>query len=130
MSPLVVLADVVEAEQVGVLEVEALADAAELDVEIAADQLQGDFLAGVADGVVDLAEAALADAALDRVALQRPRAAGVSELAQGGTRLGRVLRLRGMQVHRILTYYFYSSRWLVHLSTNPELAAGTVKMVA
>ncbi len=55
-----------------VLEVEALADAAQLDVEVAADQLEGDFLAAVADGVVDLAEAAAADAALDRVAVQGP----------------------------------------------------------
>ena len=61
------------------LQVEALADAAEFDVEVAADQLEGDFLAGVADGEVDLAEPALADAALDRVALQRAGAAGVEE---------------------------------------------------
>ena len=70
VSPLSSLADVVEGQQVGVLQVEALADAAEFDVEVAADQLQGDFLAGVAGGVVDFAEAALADAALDRIALQ------------------------------------------------------------
>ena len=61
------------------LQVQALVDAAELDVQVAADQLQRDFLAGVAQGVVDFAEAALADAALDGVALQRPRAAGIEE---------------------------------------------------
>ncbi len=48
------------------LEVEALPHAAEFDIEIAADELQGDFLAGVAGGVVDFAEAAAAHAALDR----------------------------------------------------------------
>ena len=66
-------------DQVRVLQVEALRDAAELDVEIAANQLERDFLAGVAGGEVDLAEAAAPDAALDRVAFQRPRAAGVGE---------------------------------------------------
>ena len=44
------------------LQVQALADAAELDVEVAADQLQRDFLAGVADGEIDFAEPAMADA--------------------------------------------------------------------
>ena len=67
-----VLADVVEAEQVGMLEVEALPHAAEFGIEIAADELQGDFLAGVAGGVVDFAEAAAAHAALDGIAAQRP----------------------------------------------------------
>ena len=62
----IVLADVVEAQQIGMLEVEALPHAAEFGIEIAADELQGDFLAGVAGGVVDFAEAAAAHAALDR----------------------------------------------------------------
>ena len=68
---LIVVADVVEVDQVRVLEVEALADAAQLDVEVPLDVLEGDFLAGVADGEIDLAEAAAADAALDGVAFQR-----------------------------------------------------------
>ena len=76
------------------LEVEALADAAEFDVEVAADQLQRDFLAGVADGEVDFAEAALADAALDRVAGQRTVAAGVDESPRhGGRRTGPLLAI-------------------------------------
>ncbi len=50
------------------LQVQALGDAAEFDIQIAADQLERDFLAGVAGGEIDLAEAAAADAALDRVA--------------------------------------------------------------
>ena len=86
-------ADVVEGDQVGVLQVEALRDAAELDVEIAADQLERDFLAGVAGGEVDFAEAAAADAALDRVALQRPRAAGVREFHRRGPRPLRLFKL-------------------------------------
>ena len=57
---LLVLADVVQGEQVGMLEIQAVRDAAQLDVEIAADQLQRHFLAGVADGEIDLAEAAAA----------------------------------------------------------------------
>jgi len=40
------------------LQIEALPHAAELDVEIAADELEGDFLAGVAGGEIDFAEAA------------------------------------------------------------------------
>ena len=75
----IVLADVVQAQQVGVLEVEALPHAAEFGIEIAADELQGDFLAGVAGGVVDLAEAAAAHAALDDIAAQRPATAGIQE---------------------------------------------------
>ena len=39
------------------LQVQALGDAAHLDVEIALNALQGDFLAGVAGGEVDFAEA-------------------------------------------------------------------------
>ena len=85
-SPIVVGADVVEGDQVRVLEVQALRDAAQLDVEVAADELERDFLAGVAGGEVDLAEAAAADAALDRVAVQRPRAAGIGEFHRRGTR--------------------------------------------
>ena len=71
-SPISSCADVVQGDQVGVLQVQALRDAAELDVQVAADELEGDFLAGVAGGEIDLAEAAAADAALDGVAFQRP----------------------------------------------------------
>ena len=64
-------ADVVQADQIGVLQVEALRDAAELDFQIAANQLERDFFAGVAGGEIDFAKSAASDAALDRVALQR-----------------------------------------------------------
>src|SRR5262249_42354419 len=71
---------VVQGDEVGVLQVEALGDAAELDVGVPArHQLQRHLLAAVADPVVDLAEAAAADAALDRVAVQRPLSRTVGE---------------------------------------------------
>ncbi len=53
------------------LEVEALRDAAQLDVEVLLEQLEGDFLARVGQGVIDLAEAAAMDGPLDRVAVER-----------------------------------------------------------
>ena len=59
-------------EQVRALQVHALHDPALLDVEIAKDQLECDFLTGIGRGVVDLAEAAAADGPLDRIAVQRP----------------------------------------------------------
>ena len=68
LSSLIVLANVEQAEQIRMLEVQALRNAAQLDFQIAANQLQRDFLAGVAQGVINLAEPAAADAALDRVA--------------------------------------------------------------
>ena len=60
-----------DGQQVRAFQVHALANAAALDVEVAEDQLEGDFLAGVGRGVVDLAEASAADGALDRVAVKR-----------------------------------------------------------
>ena len=79
---LVVLADVVDVQQIGVFQVEALAYAAQFDVEVAADQFQRDFLAGVAGGVIDFAEAALAHAPADGEAGQRARAGGIEEPAR------------------------------------------------
>ena len=81
-----VRANVVEGDQVGVLQIEALRDAAELDFQVAANELERDFLAGVARGEIDLAEPAAADAAFDRVAIQRPRAAGIGKLHRRGPR--------------------------------------------
>ena len=69
---LVVLPHVVQREQIRMLQVQALRDAAEFDIQVAANQLQRDFFAGVAGGVIHFAEAAVADAALDGVALQGP----------------------------------------------------------
>src|SRR5262249_3817446 len=86
------LPDIVKGDEVGMLEIEALADAAQFDVEMPLHELEGDFLAAVGNGVVDLAEAAAADAMLQRVPLQgavagcigelHPRLACVGRLAQ------------------------------------------------
>ena len=62
------------------LEVEAIRDAAKLGVGPAAnEQLQRDFLAAVGDGKVDLAESALAEAALDGEAVEWALAPSVGE---------------------------------------------------
>ena len=71
------------------------------NVEVAADQLQGDFLAGVAGGVVDFAEAALADAAFDRIALQGARAAGIEKTLRRPRRVA--LRI-GRHTRRIVHF--------------------------
>ena len=81
------------------LQIEALRDAAELDVQIAANQLERDFLAGVARGEIDFAETAPADATLDRVALERPRAAGIGKLDRGDPRSLRFVKLGRLQIH-------------------------------
>ena len=117
---LVVLADVVEVQQVGVFQVEALADAAEFDVEVAADQLQRDVLAGVAGGVIDFAEAALADAPLDRIAGQGAGAAGIHESprrpAQRRRRAGRRV---GRWGDRVVAVWRHGSHLFLHRTLTP-----------
>src|SRR5215510_1622507 len=71
--------DVVDADEMGVLEVQALADAAQLDVEVLLHQLESHFLAAVGDRQKDLAEAAPAEAAPDRVLLDRLRTGSIGE---------------------------------------------------
>ena len=78
--------NVEQSDQVGVLEVEALGDAAEFDFEVAANQLERHLFAGVAGGKINLAETTAANAPLDRVSLERLRTAGVGE---SRTRFGR-----------------------------------------
>ena len=68
--------DVPQVNQIGVLEVQTLADAAELDFQIASDSLEGDLFTRVADRKIDLPEAAYAQAAFDRVPLQGGRTTG------------------------------------------------------
>ncbi len=66
-----VRAEIDQRHEVRVLEVQALGHAAHLDLEVMApNQLERDFLAAVADGVIHLAEAAPADATLERVTVQ------------------------------------------------------------
>ena len=68
-----VCADIENCHQVRVLQVQALRDAAEFDFEVVVEQLQRDFLAGVAERVVDLAEATAMNGPLDGVAIKRFR---------------------------------------------------------
>ena len=70
-ASLVVVLDVEDRDQVRVLEVHALADAAQLDLLVAGDGLEGHLAAGVADGVVDLAKPAAPGGPLDGEAPQR-----------------------------------------------------------
>src|SRR5262249_57197626 len=78
---LAVGAQVVEGEQVGVFEVEALGHAAQLHIQVvAAHQLEGHFLAAVAEGIVDLAEAPTADAPLERIPIEDTLSGTVGEL--------------------------------------------------
>src|SRR5262249_1006935 len=72
--------EVVEAHEVGVLQVEALGDAAQLHLAVGPQHLEGHFLAAVADAEIHLAEAAPADAALQGVAVQRSLSRTVREL--------------------------------------------------
>src|SRR5262249_35088856 len=73
------LEDVVDADEMGVLEVKALADAAQLDVEVLLHKLESHVLAAVGDRQKDLAEAAPAEAAPDRVPLDRLRTGSIGE---------------------------------------------------
>ena len=83
-----------------------------LDVGVAAEQLQGDLLAAVADGEVDLAEPALADAALDRVAVERPLPGTVGEPHVDRPSLGAVRR-------RFIRTVSYSPIGHLDLAENP-----------
>jgi hypothetical protein len=91
--------DIVERDQVAVLQIEALGNAAELDIQIAADELKGDFFAGVAGGEVNFAESAPPYPALDRVAIERPGASRMSEFHRCGTRPLGVVNFRRLRVH-------------------------------
>ncbi len=72
--------EVEETDQMRMLEVQALGHAAHLDVLRTADELERHLLAAVAQRVVDFAEAAGADAALDRVTVERTLSRTVGEL--------------------------------------------------
>src|SRR5262245_21397364 len=72
-----VFLEVVEMDEVRMLQVEALVDAAQLNVEILANALESDLLAAVADAEIHLAEPAAADTALDRVPVERLLSGGI-----------------------------------------------------
>ena len=73
-------AEVVEVDEIGVFEIEAVADAAELGVGVPAEKLERNFLTAVRDGEVNFAEPALAHAPLEGEAIERPLPGPVSEL--------------------------------------------------
>src|SRR5439155_2148485 len=79
MVTVVVGLEVEQGHEVGVLQIETLSDAAQLDVLIAAHQLERHFLAAVADPVVNLTEPAGPDPPLEGITLQRPLSRTVSE---------------------------------------------------
>src|ERR1700736_2615456 len=62
------------------LEVQALAHAAQLDLEVAADQLQRHLFAAVAHAIIDLAKTASPNAPFQRVAVQGTLSGTVGEL--------------------------------------------------
>ena len=71
---------VVQVNEIRVLEVQAIGDAAKLGVRAAAkEQFERGLFTAVGDGEVDLAEPTLAQATLDRVAIQRALAPSVGE---------------------------------------------------
>ena len=78
-----VLTDIEDSDQIRVLEVQALPDAAELRLQIVREQLEGDFLAGVADGVIHLAEPAAMNAPADGEPIHGLRVGGVGEFHYG-----------------------------------------------
>src|SRR5206468_1527633 len=76
----VVVLDVVQVDQIGMLEIEALAHAAQLNFQVPLDVLESQLFAGIAGGEINLAKPAAADTPLDDKAVERPRAAGILKL--------------------------------------------------
>ena len=101
------------------LEIQAMRHAAQFDVEVVADQLERDFLAAVADGEINLAKSAAADAALDRIAGQGSGAAGIGEFQRPVARR-LAIGLGGVRVHRFVSWFSGLTRFFIH-----ESMAGT-----
>jgi hypothetical protein len=78
--PRLVRPHVVQRDEVRVAEVQALGNAPQLDVKVLTEQLERDFLAAVADGVIDLTEPATLDGAFDRVSVERPGVGWIAEI--------------------------------------------------
>src|SRR5207302_8779087 len=72
------IADIEDVDEVRALEIHALADAAQLDLLVGEDDLEGDLAAAVADRVIDFAETAPAGSALNGVPFERTIAVLVS----------------------------------------------------
>ena len=78
-----VASEVVEVDEVGVFEVEAVADAVKFGVGVAAKELERDFLAAIRDGEVDLTESALTDAPFKGEAVEWALPGAIGELHRG-----------------------------------------------
>src|SRR5262249_39729901 len=91
------LEDVVDEDEMGVLEVQALTDAAALHAEAVLHQLECDFLAAVGNRQIDFAEAAPAEAVPNRVPLDGLRTGSIDEF-HGRSR--RVKRENERTAHR------------------------------
>ena len=73
----IVIADVVDGNEIGVAKVQAVANPSHLDIEILLDPFQGDFFARVALGKVDLSKTSDSDASTDDVTFERSFTVGV-----------------------------------------------------
>ena len=71
-------------DQVGVFQIETLLDAAQLDIKIALNSLEGHFLAGIARGEIDFTKSSNSNAAFDRVSVQRGCAGCIVKLHRAG----------------------------------------------
>jgi hypothetical protein len=100
------LFNVVQREEIGVLEIQALDHTAKLDIQVAANKLESDLLASVTGRVIDLAEASPANAPLDGVAVQRAGTALVEKLHGSASRLAHISGLGDVQVHGLMTASF------------------------
>src|SRR5262245_2101458 len=81
------------------LQVKALADASQLDIEVPLNLLQRDFLAAVTHRVIHFAKPTGANAALDRVSIERPIAGRVGEPSMLFARWRKLRHLTRVRVH-------------------------------
>src|SRR5262245_37299883 len=72
--------EIVNADEIRVLEIDANFDTAHLNAAIAAQQFEGDLFAAIRYGEINLAETTFADPALDRVTVERLLAGSIGEL--------------------------------------------------
>jgi len=73
----IVIANVVDGNEIGVTKVQAVANTTNLYIEILLDSFQGDFFARVALGKVDLSKTSDSDASTDDVTFERSFTVGV-----------------------------------------------------
>src|SRR5579872_1153259 len=74
-----VVAQVVEMDEVGVFEVEAMGNAPEFGIRMSAKQLEGHFFASIADGEINLSKSALPHTPFKCEAVERTLAGPIGE---------------------------------------------------